>query len=201
MKTYYISKSTHIDNPYFLIFANVVDEEIVTQSLTKCGYSVIQTSTMIDSVSQNFKKHIDIIYEDENCKKHYVDVKTPGDKYITISKTLIRSNVDKNNEFAIIYEDRIYFAKVGDILKHAKQSKYNGEMMYVTIGEFMSETSFIVKIDKQLQEYRKKQILLKDKILKETRMCRINDAMRIAEDALQDNYYNMFDENFSIKAI
>lgn len=147
------------------------------------------------------KKHVDIIYEDENCTKHYVDVKTPGDKYITISKTLIRSNIDKNNEFAIVYEDRIYFANAADVLKYAKQSKYNCEMMYVTIGEFMEKTTFVVKIDKQLQEYRKKQILLRDKILKETRTCRINDAMRIAEDALQDNYYNMFNENFSIKAI
>lgn len=56
MKTYYISKSTHIDNPYFLIFANVVDEEIVARSLVSCGYSAIQTSTTVDSVSQNFKK-------------------------------------------------------------------------------------------------------------------------------------------------
>lgn len=200
MKTYYISKRTRIDNPFYLVFANVVDEEIVAKTLEDIGYFVSQTSTMIDTADKNYKEHMDVIYKDEYGTVHYVDVKTSGDKYISLSKTLRTGKLHENSELAIIYDDRIYFAHTEDVLKYAKQSKFN-DMLYVTIGEFMRESFYVVKIDKHLQEYRKKQLLLKNNLLDETKYCEIEYAMKLCEDALQENYQKTFGETFSIVAI
>lgn len=200
MKTYYISKDAHIDNPFFLVFANVVDEKIVTQTLNDNGYYAIQTGASDESADRNFREHIDVIYKDEHSKNHYVDVKTSGEKYITLSKTLLKTNPDNNDEFAIIYDDRIYFARTKDVLQYAKKSKYN-DMMYVTVGEFMGETMFVIKIDKQLQEYREKQYALKDELLNETKRLSKKQAIETVADALQYNYQKTFGDSFEIAMI
>lgn len=201
MKTYYISEKTRIDSPFYLVFANVADEEIVANVLNGYGYNAVHTSTDRKYAETNFKNHTDVVYTDDSRNTFYVDVKTAGNRYISISKTLLNGKIGDNMQFAVIDEDQIFFAKASEVISRAHESKYNKNMMFISVVDFCMLSDFTLVIPGFLLDYRYKQMDLRDDLNNACEGLSPDEALETVTKALQENYHETFHDNFKFVKI
>lgn len=201
MKTYYISEKTRIDSPFYLVFANVVDEEIVANVLNGYGYNAVHTSTDRKYAETNFKNRTDVVYTDDSRNTFYVDVKTAGNRYISISKTLLNGKIDENMQFAVIDEDQIFFAKASEVISRAHESKYNKNMLFISVIDFCMLSDFTLVIPGFLLDYRYKQMDLRDDLNNACEGLSPDEALETVTKALQENCHETFHDNFKFVKI
>lgn len=199
MKQIFYSKSLPIANIAAMVYAPVVDEQIVSETLRENGYETTETNNSSTDLKKNITQHIDIIAKGPRGK-FLIDVKTPTEKYVNLSKHFINSDTNKCTHIAIIYQDKVIIAKKSDIAKEAKLSHFTPDMYYVPITTFNRVQLFSLCLSDENSQYRNEQQAVYAQ-LKDTIDIENSYNMQKCIDIFQVAYKKYFNDTFEFVGI
>lgn len=199
MKQIFYSKSLPIANIAAMVYAPVVDEQIVAETLRENGYETTETNTSSTDLKKNIVQHIDVIAKGPRGK-FLIDVKTPTEKYVHLSKHFITSDTNKCTHIAIIYQDKVIIAKKSDIVKEAKLSHFTPDMYYVPITTFNKVQLFSLCLSDENSQYQKEQQAIYAQ-LKDTIDVENSYNMQKCIDCFQTAYKKYFNDTFEFVGV
>ena len=199
MKQIFYSKSLPIANVCAMVYAPVVDEQLVAETLRENGYETTVTNTSKEDLKKNIVQHVDIIAKGPRGK-FLIDVKTPIDKYINLSKHFITSDTNKCTHIAIIYQDKVIIAKKSDVVKEAKLSHFTPNMYYVPITTFNKVQLFSLCLSDENTQYREEQKLVYA-LLKDSIDVKNSYNLQKCIDNFQVSYKKYFNDTFEFVVI
>ena len=172
---YFYSKGTRIANIAAFVYALVVDEKIVANTLASKGFEITSTGSSESDLQTNIINHIDII-SNKGSERYAIDVKTPTERYIDIAKHCLQSETNKSTHIAIIYNEKVFITKTSIVKALAKPSLYNKNMYYIRISDFIANQTLAISLSDEDIAYRTAQYA---------------NYMQLKKDIDVENIYNM----------